>query len=389
MTATRAAAVSCPPVATVGIIGGGQLARMTHQAAIALGVDLRTLTPRATDPAVLAGAAHHRGDHHDLEALLAFAEGCDVITLDHEHTPPALLRAVAEAGHRVRPRPDTAVFASDKSHARRALAAAGLPVPAFVEAERGDIGAVAAFARDHGWPVVLKAPTGGYDGRGVEIVTGPAALEASRLASASPRWLIEAAVPIAVELAVLVARRPSGWWTTYPVIETDQRGGICRELVLPARIPSGVAHRATSLAVSIADGIDAAGILAVELFLTPGGDLVVNEVATRPHNSGHATIDAAATSQFENHLRGVLDWPLGATDLLAPAAATVNVLAPAHPIDLRTTVPKAIEDPTVHVHLYRKEPRPGRKLGHVTCLASDPGTALTAARRAAATLIAP
>ncbi len=384
--------VDSPPAATVGIIGAGQLARMTHQAGIALGVDVRALTPRPTDPAVLAGAAVQLGTHDDLDALAALARGCDVVTLDHEHTPPDLLDELVAAGCCVRPSPAAASFASDKLLARRALARAGFPVPAFTEAPGGDpdaIEAVEAFARQHGWPVVLKAPSGGYDGRGVELVTHRGELDASRLAATPGRLLVEEAVPIAAELAVLIARRPSGWCATYPLVETVQRDGICHELVMPARVPTQIAHRAARIAKSLADGLDVAGILAVELFLTTDDELVVNEVATRPHNSGHATIDATATSQFENHLRGILDWPLGDTTLLAPTAATVNVLGPDHPVDLRRSLPVALEDPRVRVHLYRKAHRPGRKLGHVTCLAPSHDEALDAARVAAAVLTAP
>lgn len=346
------AGLACPPVTTVGIIGGGQLARMTHQAAIALGIQLRALTPRATDPAVSAGATHHRGDHHDLNRLLALAQDCDVVTLDHEFTAPDLLDALVDAGHDVRPGPAAARFATDKGHARRALAAAGYPIPTFAEIANGDLAAVDAFARDHGWPVVLDAPN-------------------------------------ATELAVLVARRPAGQWTAYPVVETVPHAGTGREVVLPARIPPFLAEAACRLAVSIADGIDAAGILAVQLLLTPTSDLLVSDVAARPHDRGLATIDAVTTSQFENHLRGVLDWPLGGTALLAPAAATVTVVCPAHPIALHHRLPAALEDPAVRIHLYRTSPHPGREIGHVTCLAADHDTALDAARRAAATLVAP
>lgn len=377
--------LACPPVATVGIIGDGQVARMTHQAAMALGIDVRTLSPRATGPAVRARATHPHVDHQELESLLALAQGCDVITLGHEHTATDLLDALVDAGHCLRPTPAAARFASDNDHARRALTAAGFPIPAFAEIPRGDLAAVDAFARDHGWPLVLQ---GSADGCGIEVLADLPAFRVSALAATQPRWLVEAAVPTATELTVLVARRPAGWSKTYPVAETLRRDGIRREVVMPARVPAGVAEAAGRIAVSIADGIDAAGILAVELFLTPGGDLVVNEVAARPHANGYATIDAAVTSQFENHLRGVLDWPLGDTTLVAPVAATVNLLGPAHPIQLQRNVPAALEDPTVRIHLYRKDPRPGRVIGHVTCLDADHDSALAAARRAAATLTA-
>ncbi len=375
------------PTAVVGMVGGGQLARMTQQAAIALGIELHVLTPNHGDPAVQAGARFLAGDPDDLDALFVLADTTDVVTFDHEHVPNAHLRALADAGHRVHPNPAAKLLAQDKSIARRVLRDAGFDVPAFADVATGDRSAVVAFAAANGWPLMIKAPRGGYDGRGVFTVQGPDDLDAQSGLAALDRWLLEAHVPIATELAVLVARRPSGQSVTYPVVETVQRDGICHELVMPARIPAEVASRAAAVATDIAESIDASGILAVELFVTAAGGLVVNELAARPHNSGHATIDASTTSQFENHLRAVLDWPLGATTQLAPAAATVNLLGPAQPIDLRRTVPLALEDPSVRVHLYGKSYSAGRKLGHVTVLADDPGSALASARTAAKVLL--
>lgn len=377
------------PTAVVGMVGGGQLARMTQQAAIGLGIELQVLTAHDWDPAVLAGARFVPGDPDDLDALLALAKGSDVVTFDHEHVPNAHLRALVDAGHVVRPGPAAKLLAQDKSVARRVLGDAGITIPAFVDAAPGDVAAAARFGEANGWPIVVKAPMGGYDGRGVHVVASPAELEDRPDLHTYDRWLLEAHVDIAVELAVLVARRPNGQSVTYPVVETVQRDGICRELVMPARIPDDVATRAEELAATIAERIGATGILAVELFLTRGGDLVVNELAARPHNSGHATIEGTTTSQFENHLRSVLDWPLGAPTLLAPAAATVNLLGPAEPVDLTRTVQHALEDPTVHLHLYAKAYAPGRKLGHVTVLADDPEAALGAARAAAEALLLP
>jgi len=375
--------------ATVGMIGGGQLARMTQQAAIGLDVDLRVLTPDPAAPAVLAGARPVAGRPDDLEAVLAFAADCDVVTFDHEQVPAAVLSALMGAGHVVRPEPGAKRLAQDKVHARRILDRAGFAVPPFAVVAAGDRRALARFAEDHGWPVVVKAPQGGYDGRGVAVVHRDD-LDASTapLPESGGQWLLEAMVPIAVELAVLVAQRPSGWWSAYPVVETVQQDGICRELIMPARIPAALAERATALAVSVAQGSCATGILAVELFVTVAGDLVVNELAARPHNSGHATIEACRTSQFENHLRGILDWPLGSTAMAAPAAATVNILGGELGLDLGRDLPRVLEDPRVHVHLYGKECEPGRKLGHVTALADEPEVARGAAHAAVAILTA-
>ncbi len=369
------------------MVGGGQLARMTQQAAIALGIELQVLTPHLTDPAIQAGARFRPGDPDDLDALFSLAGVSDVVTFDHEHVPNGHLRALVEAGHVVRPNPEAKLLAQDKSIARRVLGDAGFTVPAFEDVRAGDVRSLEQFGDANGWPIVVKAPRGGYDGRGVFYVTSPSDLSNHQELAGYDRWLLEARVPIAAELAVLVVRRPSGQSITYPVVETIQRDGTCHELVMPARIPGDVASDATAVAVAIADRIDVSGILAVELFLTVDGDLVVNELAARPHNSGHATIDASATSQFENHLRAVLDWPLGASTQLVPAAATVNLLGPPRPVDLAGTVPRALEDPTIHIHLYGKSYSPGRKLGHVTALADDPETALRSARAAARSLL--
>lgn len=375
------------PSAVVGMIGGGQLSRMTQQAAIGLGIELHVLTPEVDAPAVVAGATPHLGDHRDADAVLRFADHCDVITLDHELTPDEILRSVIADGHIVRPHPDAGRFAQDKGAARAAFGEAGLPVPPFMVLDRGDSDAVDAFAENHGWPVVLKAPTGGYDGRGVEILDDRAALEQSDLARESPTWLIEALVPIAMELAVLVARRPSGEVRVYPVVETVQRDGICHELIAPARIDPELCDDAIELGRRIAESIGAIGILAIEMFLTDRGELVINEIATRPHNSGHITIEAAATSQFENHLRAVLDWPLGDTHLVTPAAATVNLLGPTTPADPPLDIASALELPDAHVHLYRKSIRSGRKIGHVTARAASVDEAVETARRCADRLL--
>jgi 5-(carboxyamino)imidazole ribonucleotide synthase len=379
--------------ARVGMVGAGQLARMTHRAAIDLGIHLEVLALRDDEPAPLAGAPHQLGAPADLAAMRALAAAVDVVTLDHELVPSSHLESLVRAGHAVHPAPAALRFAQDKLHARRELARLGFPVPAFTEVRTA--ADVDRFAAEHGWPVVLKARVGGYDGRGVAVVGDLAAAEgvltgdAQGASAVGGVWLVEAAVPIATEVAVVTARRPSGGHATYPVVETVQAGGICVELVMPARIHAEPAAAAIDLADRIADAIGAVGILAVELFVTPDDRIVVNEVATRPHNSGHATIEGSTTSQFANHLRAVLDWPLGATTMRAPVAVTVNLLGGPVATDLAERLPLALADPRVHVHLYGKEPRPGRKIGHVTVLGDDVEAALAAARTAAETLVAP
>ena len=365
----------------VGMVGAGQLARMTQRAAIDLGVHLTVLALRDDEPAVTAGASHRIGAADDPAALRRLADGVDVVTLDHELVDAETLAAIEAHGVPVRPSARALRVAQDKLVARETFTALGLPGPAHVVAT--DEAGVEALAAAHGWPLVAKARTGGYDGRGVEVVADREALDA--VLSRGGEWIVEQRVDIALEVAVLVARRPGGEMVVYPVVETVQRDGICHELVMPARVDVEVARRAVDVARRVAEGIGAVGILAVEQFVTPEGEVLVNEIAVRPHNSGHATIEGCATSQFTNHLRAVLDWPLGGTELQAPVAVTVNVLG-VDDGDVADRVPDALAVPGARVHLYGKASRPGRKIGHVTVLGDDAEGALQAARRAAAIL---
>ena len=366
----------------VGMVGAGQLARMTQRAAIDLGVHLTVLATRDDEPAVVAGAAHRIGGADDPAALRRLAEHVDVVTLDHELVDAATLAAIAANGVPVRPSARALRVAQDKLVARETFAALGLPGPDHVVAS--DETGVEELAARHGWPLVAKARTGGYDGRGVEVVADRAALDA--VLARGGEWIVEQRVPIAREVAALVARRPGGETVVYPLVETVQRDGICHELIMPARVDPDVAERAVDIAQRVAEGIDAVGILAVEQFVTPDGEVLVNEIAVRPHNSGHATIEGCATSQFTNHLRAVLDWPLGGTELQAGVAVTVNVLG-VDGSDVAARVPEALAVEGARVHLYGKESRPGRKIGHVTVLGEDAEVALAAARQAAAVLL--
>ncbi len=380
-TAATAAAV-WRPTARVGVVGAGQLARMTHQAAIGLGVELRVLTDDPEAPAVRAGATPVLGSPARLDDLRRLAAGCDVVTFDHEQVPSKHLEALEREGVRLAPGAAAKLLAQDKLHARRELAALGLPVPPFARARTSSD--VSAFAREHGWPLIAKAPRGGYDGRGVWRLKG-LAQAASLLAEAKGGLLLEPELTLTTELAVLVACGAGGERLAYPVVETVQRDAMCREIVAPAALRVSVAAQATELALTIAEEIDAIGILAVELFDTPGG-LVVNELALRPHNSGHYATEGCATSQFEQHLRAVLGWPLGETGLRAPAVVTVNVVGPADGSDPSARLAAALAVPGAHVHLYGKTPRPGRKLGHVTVCGDDPATVRASAVRGAALL---
>ncbi|HTW99156.1 MAG TPA: 5-(carboxyamino)imidazole ribonucleotide synthase [Acidimicrobiales bacterium] len=373
----------------VAMVGAGQLARMTHQAAVDLDVQLLVLAGGGDEPAAAAGAGFVIGRPEHLADLVELAERADVLTLDHELVPGEHLRELERRGVVVRPGSDPLALAQDKLHARRLLAREGFPVPDFtVVRDRDD---VEQFAAAHGWPVVIKAPRGGYDGRGVDVVGDVAAAGElftgfSRSGRAGAVWLAEPHLELERELAVVLGRRPGGELRCYPVVETRQRDGICVELVMPAQVPAEVAAEATALATRLADHIGATGICAVELFYEVDGSLSVNEIALRPHNSGHATIEACVTSQFHQHLRAVLDWELGDPSLVAPAAATVNLIGGGEPADPAARLAsRQIEGAAVH--LYGKSYRPGRKLGHVTSLADTTDEALERARQAAALLM--
>jgi 5-(carboxyamino)imidazole ribonucleotide synthase len=362
----------------LGILGAGQLARMDLEAASALDLDVTVLASAADDAAVRAGARARVGDHRQLAVLEAFAAEVDVVTFEFEGIDPAHLVALERAGHRLVPGARAKLYAQDKLHQRRELSAAGFPVPPFAHARTAiDL---AEFAAVHGWPVVMKAPRGGYDGRGVVVATTEGE-GATYLAELPDGAVLEPALAIECELAVQVARTSDGTMATYPVVETVQRDAMLRELVCPAQISDDHALQACELARGIVSHIGACGLTAVEMFLTPDG-LLVNELALRPHNSGHHTIEAAATSQFEQHLRAVLDWPLGETRLRAPAAVTVNVIGPPDGSDPRERVCAALAVPGAHVHLYGKRARPNRKLGHVTALGPDRDSARAIAWRA-------
>lgn len=354
----------------VGMVGGGQLARMTHQAAIPLGQSLRILSTTPDESAAVVTPDVRIGKHTDLDALREFATECTVLTFDHEHVPGEHLRALEDEGFNVHPGAHALRHAQDKLVMREALAELDIAVPEFTEVH--EVAGVLEFGERHGWPVVAKAIRGGYDGRGVWLLGSPeeASLLVRELLDAGTPLMVEQHVPMRRELSAMVARSPFGQAAAWPVVETVQRDGICVEVLAPAPgLGEERAEQAQELAIRIAEQLGVVGVLAVELFET-GDGVVVNELAMRPHNSGHWSIDGARTSQFEQHIRAVLDYPLGRTELTAPAVVMGNILGasePAMPIDERMHHLFA-RFPGAKVHWYGKGERAGRKLGHVTML---------------------
>jgi 5-(carboxyamino)imidazole ribonucleotide synthase len=372
----------------VGVVGAGQLARMMIPAAIELGVELRVLAEGEGMAAALA--AHGVGDYTDPDTVLAFAREVDVLTFDHEHVPQHVLRALVDAGVTVHPGPDALRFAQDKLLMRARLDELGLPVPEWARVATAD--ELDAFIAEHGGAAVVKTPRGGYDGKGVRVVRGAAEVaEWFTTVGEDGRdgaLLVEELVDFRRELAQLVARRPSGEVVAWPLVETVQVGGVCSEVIAPAPHAAGrLADVAADVAIAVAEGLGVTGVLAVELFETTDDRVLVNELAMRPHNSGHWTMDGATTSQFEQHLRAVLDLPLGGTGCHDEWAVMVNLLGGPAEGALTDRYAEALAGhPTVKVHNYGKSPRPGRKVGHVTAIGPDLDEAVYEARAAAAAL---
>jgi 5-(carboxyamino)imidazole ribonucleotide synthase len=377
----------------VGMVGGGQLARMTAAAAVGLGATFRVLSESENESAALVTHDVTVGSHLSLPDISAFAAECDVITFDHEHVPGAILSELESGGVLVRPGSAALRYTQDKLAMRERLSALRVPCPRF--APVSSLADVTAFVGGtwpevpYAWPVVLKAVSGGYDGKGVWVCESTGEVE-DVLALGLP-LMAEEFVPFRRELAALVARSPSGQGAAYPVVQTVQVDGICREVIAPAPgLDPDLAVEAEAMALKIAAELGVTGLLAVELFETSSGGLLVNELAMRPHNSGHWTIEGARTSQFEQHLRAVLDLPLGSC---APPEGTFTVMANL----LGGTDPDVFDrylhvmaaDPAVKVHFYGKEVRLGRKIGHVSIVGGpedDVAEVRDRARRAASYL---
>ena len=366
----------------VAVVGGGQLARMTQQAAIGLGVPLRLLAEGPGVSAAQVVADTVVGDYRDLDTLRRVADGCAVMTFDHEHVPTEHLHTLQAEGVACRPGPEALVHAQDKGVMRARLDKLDVPSPQHRLVS--DAAGLEDFAAEvGGWPVVLKATRGGYDGKGVWVVSS--ADEAAPVLGSGVELLGEEHVDFRRELAVMVARSPSGQCAVYPTVESVQVDGICTEVIAPAPgLSDDLAAQAQDIALRVVGDLGVVGVMAVELFETRDGRVLVNELAMRPHNSGHWSIDGAVTSQFDNHLRAVLDLPLGSPAARARWTVMVNILG-GDVGELYDGYPHVFaRDPALRVHLYGKQVRPGRKVGHVTAYGDDREDGRERARHAAA-----
>lgn len=355
---------------TVGIVGAGQLARMMAQAAIPLEINLVLLAASADDGAAKVVPNVIIGSPDDPEKVRELASQVDVLTFDHELVDPTFLAQLESEGVSVWPSAATMALAQNKRRQRSELGELGLPIPAWAEVETADD--VASFGEQHGWPVVLKASRGGYDGRGVWMIDRPedGAEIVADAQNAGLTLLVEERVQLDLELAVLTARRPNGDIAIWEPVETVQRNGMCNELVVPVKADPRVVAEAVRLARKIVEHVQPVGVLAIEFFVS-NGKVLINELAPRPHNSGHWTIEGSQTSQFEQHLRAVLDLPLGDVSLTSPVVATENIVGPESGDNPSDQIGIAMQIRGANIHLYGKGARAGRKLGHVTVLGTE------------------
>jgi len=373
----------------VGVIGGGQLARMMTPPAINLGLELKVLAEAVNSSASMATTMV--GDYTQFEVVAEFAKTVDVITFDHEHVPLEVLRRLEEAGVSVQPPSRALAFAQNKLEMRARLSALGLPMPIWAAISSAT--ELQEFLNDNGGVCILKTPIGGYDGKGVRVIKSveDAAdwLEPAMLGSVGGRLLAEEKVNFVRELAQLSARRPSGEFATWPLVQTVQANGVCSEVLSPAPgADQATLDKAAEIARGVAEGLGVTGVLAVELFETPNGRRLINELAMRPHNSGHFSIEGSTTSQFEQHLRAVLDLPLGSTSPTAPQSVMVNLLGVDDSHDFVSSYEQVLaQHPTAKVHTYGKAPRAGRKMGHVTVVGQDSADVLAEARATAKALL--
>ena len=366
---------------TIGIVGGGQLGRMLTQAAVGLGFQVVVVNPAENSPAAQVGAGEIVGDWYDEQALHQLSKVADVITVEFEHLDADVLDAIASAGTHVHPSPATIQLIQDKYQQKVFLRKAGIPVADFVGVKT-PADAKKALAK-FGGKMLLKAKHGAYDGRGNALIANKKELDAALKQFAGRELYAEAFVPFVKELAVIVARSTTGEVKTFPVVETFHERNICVEVHAPAEIEKDAAQKAEDLAITVAKKLKGAGVFGIEMFLTAEGEVLINEIAPRVHNSGHLTIEANTTSQFEQHIRAITGMPLGKTDLKVPAAVMINILGERDGDTVVTGLEAAEAIPDTHVHLYGKSPtKVDRKMGHITSTGKTIKEAQTRAQKA-------
>lgn len=368
----------------LGIIGGGQLAKMTAMTALQLGCDVVVLERNNYSPAAQLATHSIVGDWENPEALLQLAQQVDVVSIENEFLNVEALTLLEQYGHPLFPGTKTLRLVQDKLIQKQTLAAAGLPVARFSPVQ--DKAGLLQLAQDFGWPMVLKTRRNGYDGKGNFTLRSEADIDPAwkTLGGDINALYVEAFCPFEKELAIIITRGADGSMVEYPVVETVQRNHVCELVKAPAEIPEPLARRATEIGSWAIKAIAGVGSFGVEMFLTAKGELLINELAPRVHNSGHYTIEACVCSQFENHVRAVLGWPLGSTQMVAPAAVMVNLLGTTKGPGAPRGIPNAMAVPGARVHIYGKAMSgPGRKMGHVTAISSTMSEALATAERAA------
>jgi 5-(carboxyamino)imidazole ribonucleotide synthase len=379
LTARRGIAHPC-----LGVVGGGQLAKMTALAALQLGCEVVVLERNNYSPAAQLATHSLVGDWDDPEALLKLAEQVDVVSIENEFLDPDALEVIERAGRKLYPSTATLRRVQDKFIQKQTLTQAGLAVPKFSAVENPR--QLAAFGNEFGWPVVLKTRRNGYDGKGNFTVTTESEINLAWHSLGGDRnaLYVEAFCPFTSELAMIITRGVDGSVAEYQVVETVQHNHICHLVRAPAPVPTEIATKAASLALQAITAIDGVGSFGVEMFLTHDGEVLINELAPRVHNSGHYTIEACVCSQFENHVRAVLGWPLGSTAMVSPAAVMVNLLGESRGPGAPRGMERALGISGAHVHVYGKAMSGvGRKMGHITAVATNLEDAEAIARQAA------
>ncbi|MBI2487192.1 MAG: 5-(carboxyamino)imidazole ribonucleotide synthase [Deltaproteobacteria bacterium] len=369
---------------TIGILGGGQLARMTAAAGYKLGLRIAILDPESDSPAQQLANIKVVASLDDLSGLENIARISDLLTLENEFVNAPLLEHIESMGVHIYPTSRTVSLIQDKLFQKQSLEANGIDVPAFIEvSSQKDI---LEAGRRFGWPLMLKVRRNGYDGRGNELINGANEIPKSwtKLGGETRGLMVERFIRFKKELAVMVARSSNGEAVTYPVVETVQKDHICHIVKAPANVSTAISERAGMMARRAIEAVHGVGIFGLEMFLLDDDSILINEMAPRPHNSGHYTIEACVTSQFENHLRAILGFPLGSASMILPAAVMVNLLGDRSGVSNISGVEKALRIPGVNLHIYGKKlTRPNRKMGHITVLGASVEEALEKAVKAA------